>query len=47
MAPSGNNHPGKTSLFEPVHGTAPNIAGKGIANPQRSELTTAILLDFQ
>ena len=33
LAPSGNIHPGKTSLFEPVHGSAPNIAGKGIANP--------------
>src|ERR1700682_2514554 len=35
LAPSGNIHPDKTSLFEPVHGSAPNIAGKGIAN--RSE----------
>src|SRR5215469_7156634 len=33
LAPSGNIHPGQTSLFEPVHGSAPNIAGKGIANP--------------
>ena len=33
LAPSGNIHPGKTSLFEPVHGSAPNIAGKGMANP--------------
>lgn len=33
MAASGNIHPGKTSMFEPVHGSAPDIAGKGIANP--------------
>jgi 3-isopropylmalate dehydrogenase len=46
LAPSGNIHPGKTSLFEPVHGSAPNIAGKGIANPLGSVLTAAMLLDF-
>src|SRR6202795_470858 len=46
LAPSGNIHPGKTSLFEPVHGSAPNIAGKGIANPLGSILTSAMLLDF-
>ena len=46
LAPSGNNHPGKTSLFEPVHGSAPNIAGKGIANPLGSVLTSAMMLEF-
>src|SRR5579863_5818367 len=46
LAPSGNIHPGKTSLFEPVHGSAPNIAGKGIANPLGSVLTSAMMLDF-
>jgi 3-isopropylmalate dehydrogenase len=46
LAPSGNIHPGNTSLFEPVHGSAPNIAGKGIANPLGSILTSAMLLDF-
>jgi 3-isopropylmalate dehydrogenase len=46
LAPSGNIHPGKTSLFEPVHGSAPNIAGKGIANPLGSVLTSAMLLEF-
>jgi 3-isopropylmalate dehydrogenase len=46
LAPSGNMHPGKTSLFEPVHGSAPNIAGKGIANPLGSVLASAMLLDF-
>jgi len=46
LAPSANIHPGRTSLFEPVHGSAPNIAGKGIANPLGSILTSAMLLDF-
>jgi 3-isopropylmalate dehydrogenase len=46
LAPSGNIHPGRTSLFEPVHGSAPNIAGKGIANPLGSVLTAGLLLEF-
>jgi 3-isopropylmalate dehydrogenase len=46
LAPSGNIHPGRTSLFEPVHGSAPNIAGKGIANPLGSVLTSAMMLEF-
>jgi 3-isopropylmalate dehydrogenase len=46
LAPSGNIHPGRTSLFEPVHGSAPNIAGKGIANPFGSVLAAAMMLDF-
>jgi len=46
LAPSGNIHPGQTSLFEPVHGSAPNIAGKGIANPLGSILTSAMMLEF-
>jgi len=46
LAPSGNIHPGRTSLFEPVHGSAPNIAGKGIANPFGSVLAAGMLLDF-
>jgi 3-isopropylmalate dehydrogenase len=46
LAPSGNIHPGRTSLFEPVHGSAPNIAGKGIANPLGSILTSALMMDF-
>jgi 3-isopropylmalate dehydrogenase len=46
VAPSGNINPGKTSLFEPVHGSAPNIAGKGIANPFGSVLASAMMLDF-
>jgi 3-isopropylmalate dehydrogenase len=46
LAPSGNIHPGRTSLFEPVHGSAPNIAGKGIANPLGAVLTSAMMLEF-
>src|SRR5258707_4288506 len=46
LSPSGNIHPGKTSLFEPVHGSAPNIAGKGIANPLGSVLASAMLVEF-
>jgi 3-isopropylmalate dehydrogenase len=46
LAPSGNIHPGRTSLFEPVHGSAPNIAGKGVANPLGSVLAAGMLLEF-
>jgi len=46
LAPSANIHPGRTSLFEPVHGSAPNIAGKGIANPFGAVLASGILLEF-
>jgi len=46
LAPSANIHPGRTSLFEPVHGSAPNIAGKGIANPFGSVLSSGMMLDF-
>jgi 3-isopropylmalate dehydrogenase len=45
MAPSGNIHPGRTSLFEPVHGSAPNIAGKNLANPIASILASAMMLE--
>jgi len=46
LSPSANIHPGQTSLFEPVHGSAPNIAGKGIANPLGAVLTAGMLLEF-
>lgn len=46
LAPSGNIHPGRTSLFEPVHGSAPGIAGKGIANPFGSILSAGMMLEF-
>jgi len=44
MAASGNIHPGKTSMFEPVHGSAPPIGGKNIANPFGAILAAAMLL---
>ncbi len=45
MAASGNIHPGKTSMFEPVHGSAPPLAGKNVANPMGSILTAAMMLN--
>jgi 3-isopropylmalate dehydrogenase len=45
LAPSGNIHPGKISLFEPVHGSAPTIAGKNLANPAGAVLASALMLD--
>jgi 3-isopropylmalate dehydrogenase len=45
LAASGNIHPGACSLFEPVHGSAPDIAGRGVANPLAAFLTLALLLD--
>jgi len=45
MAASGNIHPGRTSMFEPVHGSAPPFAGKNIANPIGAILTAAMMLD--
>ena len=44
MAASGNVHPGKTSMFEPVHGSAPPFAGKNIANPIGAISTAAMML---
>ncbi|MCC1494581.1 tartrate dehydrogenase [Cognatishimia sp. F0-27] len=47
IAPSGNINPERThpSLFEPVHGSAPDIAGKGIANPIGQIWAGAMMLD--
>jgi tartrate dehydrogenase/decarboxylase/D-malate dehydrogenase len=48
IAPSANLNPEKRfpSMFEPVHGSAPDIAGKGIANPIASLWTAQMMLDF-
>ena len=46
MAASGNIHPGKVSLFEPIHGSAPKYAGKDTANPLGAILTAAMMLDY-
>jgi 3-isopropylmalate dehydrogenase len=45
MAASGNIHPDAVSLFEPVHGSSPPLAGKNIANPMGSILTAAMMLE--
>jgi 3-isopropylmalate dehydrogenase len=46
MAASGNIHPGRTSMFEPVHGSAPPFAGKNIANPIGAISTAAMMLEY-
>jgi tartrate dehydrogenase/decarboxylase/D-malate dehydrogenase len=48
LAPSANLNPERTfpSLFEPVHGSAPDLAGKGIANPLAAIRSVALMLDF-
>src|SRR4026207_1278 len=46
LAASGNIHPGKVSLFEPVHGSAPPLAGQGIAKPVGAILTSAMMLEY-
>ena len=45
MAASGNIHPGRTSMFEPVHGSAPPLAGRNIANPIGAILSAALMLE--
>src|SRR5215213_8699174 len=45
MAASGNLHPGRTSLFEPVHGSAPPLAGRNIANPMGAILSVALMFE--
>ncbi len=47
LAPSGNINPARTapSMFEPVHGSAPDIANSGIANPIATALSGAMMLE--
>jgi len=45
LAASANLHPGQPGLFEPVHGSAPPLAGKGVANPMATVLTGALLFE--
>jgi 3-isopropylmalate dehydrogenase len=45
MAASGNIHPGRTSMFEPVHGSAPKFAGKNVANPMGAIQSAALMLE--
>ncbi len=44
MAASGNVHPGRVSMFEPVHGSAPPLAGKDVANPLATVLTVGMMM---
>ena len=46
LAASANLNPDSTALFEPVHGSAPDIAGKGLVNPFAMFLTSALMLDW-
>jgi 3-isopropylmalate dehydrogenase len=46
MAASANINPGNVSLFEPVHGSSPPLAGKNLANPMGSILTAAMMLEY-
>ena len=45
FAASGNLHPGRTSMFEPVHGSAPRFAGKNVANPIGAIASIALMLE--
>jgi len=46
LAASGNINPGKVSLFEPVHGSAPKYHGKDVANPLAAILAAGIMLEY-
>jgi 3-isopropylmalate dehydrogenase len=45
-AASGNIHPGRVSMFEPIHGSAPDIAGQGIASPIGAISALGMMLDY-
>jgi 3-isopropylmalate dehydrogenase len=45
LAASGNVNPGVAAMFEPVHGSAPDIAGKNLANPLAAMLTASLMLE--
>jgi 3-isopropylmalate dehydrogenase len=46
VAASGNIHPGRVSLFEPIHGSAPKYAGRNVANPVATVMAIAMMLDY-
>ncbi len=46
VAASGNIHPGKTSMFEPIHGSAPKYTGKNVINPIATISAVQMMLDF-
>src|SRR5437867_10502872 len=45
LAASANLHPGRPGLVEPVHGSAPPLAGKGVANPMAAVLSGALMFE--
>lgn len=46
VAASGNLHPGKVSMFEPIHGSAPKYQGKNVANPIAAILAAGMMLEY-
>jgi 3-isopropylmalate dehydrogenase len=46
VAASGNLHPGRVSLFEPIHGSAPKYAGQNVANPLATIMAVSMMLDY-
>ena len=46
IAASGNLHPGKVSLFEPIHGSAPKHANKNVASPVAAIMASSMMLDY-
>ncbi len=46
IAACGNIHPGKTSMFEPIHGSAPKYRGQNVANPVAAIMAMQMLLDY-
>ena len=46
IAASGNIHPGKVSLFEPIHGSAPKYAGQNVANPIATIMAVQMMLEY-
>ena len=45
IAASGNIHPGRVSMFEPIHGSAPKYKGKNVANPLGTIMAASMMLD--
>ena len=46
VAASGNIHPGKVSMFEPIHGSAPKYKGKNVACPVAAIFAVQMMLDY-
>ena len=46
IAASGNIHPGRVSMFEPIHGSAPKYRGKNVANPLATIAAVQMMPDF-